>query len=218
MATLPPILYIWRSCKIVTADSFSLGPQLKALGFKLCGHAFGVRIPDKKAIVIRIVDGMANVDFTPAELKIPNFRQFLTGFQTFFLGHVLVFAISARGGNHDSPLSCLRFHTGHSNENLINEPRSVYDAIHVPKFESLGTSLGYSSIIQVISKTCREFPSEGMTGRKHKMKRSGKAEGQNIGIGHCRRGSVSDAGGHPRPVQKSWRFAHGQAGHVSLRS
>jgi hypothetical protein len=65
--------------------------------------AFVIRISDEKAVVVAVVDGMADVDLTSAELHAVQLIQFVARVETFVFGHVLVFAVAAGGGNHDSP-------------------------------------------------------------------------------------------------------------------
>jgi hypothetical protein len=60
-------------------------------------------MPDEKTIVIGIVDGLADTDFPTTELKTADFVHFAAGVNAFILGHVFVFTIAARGGNHVAP-------------------------------------------------------------------------------------------------------------------
>jgi hypothetical protein len=69
----------------------------------LC-DALVFRVSDQKAIVIVVVDGMADVDIAAAELNAAQFIQFAAIIDTFILGHMLVFTCAAGRGNHISPL------------------------------------------------------------------------------------------------------------------
>ncbi len=70
----------------------------------ILGDAFVFRVSDQKAIVIVVVDGMADVDIAAAELNAAQLVQFAAVIDTFILGHIFVFACAAGGGNHFSPL------------------------------------------------------------------------------------------------------------------
>ena len=77
------------------------------------GDAFVIRISDEKAVVVIVVDGMADVDLTSAELHTAQLIHFVARAEAFILGHVFVFAVAAGRGNHDSPrlqLVCQIFH------------------------------------------------------------------------------------------------------------
>jgi hypothetical protein len=69
----------------------------------LGSYAFIIRIADEKAIVVGIVDGVADVDFAPAELQAAYFCQFVAVIDAFILGIVFVFAVATWGRNHVSP-------------------------------------------------------------------------------------------------------------------